>query len=107
MGLHPPKPIRKAKERICTQKLITCLNSITKIRIHRHASEFRQSYRSGFAEVGVVSSNLIARSMECKENKIQTTPAGEARVVFMAWVALGYRVQKRTLMGNAEMDLPL
>jgi hypothetical protein len=38
------------------------LNRKEKSRIHRQASDFRQTYRSGFSKVGVVSSNLIARS---------------------------------------------
>jgi hypothetical protein len=62
MGLHTPKPIRKTKESICTQKPLARLNRKAKSSIHRHASDFRQSYRSGFSKVGVVSSNLIARS---------------------------------------------
>ena len=62
MGLHPPKPIRKIEERIGTQKPLARLNRKEKSRIHRQASDFRQTYRSGFSKVGVVSSNLIARS---------------------------------------------
>jgi hypothetical protein len=33
-----------------------------KYRIYRNASDFRKTHGSGFAKVGVVSSNLIARS---------------------------------------------
>jgi len=69
MGLHPPKPIRKTKERICTQKPIKRFRHKANCRIHRHASDFRQPNRSGFAKVGVVSSNLIARSRHFSDNK--------------------------------------
>ena len=82
MGLHPPKPIRKTKERICTQKPIKRFRHKANCRVHRHASDFRQSYRSGFAKVGVVSSNLIARSKNSLKSMCCWGPFGPLQRVW-------------------------
>ena len=83
MGLHPPKPIRKTKERICTQKPIKRFRHKANCRVHRHASDFRQSYRSGFAKVRVVSSNLIARSKNSLIKSVSDTLPSVAKPLWV------------------------